>query len=151
CGSNRIEFDFVGPTTRQPKDGKSWSVDHCQKCGHRYMNPQLEWNELSEYYSSSYEPYDLAAGCGESDEAIVVRASETGSYRHVRISPGIRLLDVGCGGGSFLRIARRLGAIVVGVEPSEFGASQTRRQGIDVFHGTLDRFVETCGPGVQFD
>jgi 2-polyprenyl-3-methyl-5-hydroxy-6-metoxy-1,4-benzoquinol methylase len=53
----------------------------------------------------------------------------------------MNLLDVGCGGGVFLKLARELGANVQGVEPSPHGAATARRAGIPVFNGTLDAFL----------
>ena len=61
----------------------------------------------------------------------------------------MRLLDVGCGGGSFLKIAREMGAQVQGVEPSEHGVAICEAEGLPVFHGTLTEFLKTS-PG-SFD
>jgi 2-polyprenyl-3-methyl-5-hydroxy-6-metoxy-1,4-benzoquinol methylase len=115
------------------------------------MDPQPTWEELAEFYTSSYGAYDPSYGVGEDESAVVEKALETRKFRQVTIQPGMRVLDVGCGGGSFLRIARRMGAIVKGVEPSSIAAARTRAQGIDVFEGTLDQYVETEGDKGEFD
>ncbi len=61
----------------------------------------------------------------------------------------MRVLDVGCGGGAFLNIARDLGAVVQGVEPSAHGVESCRNQGLPVFHGDLRAFAATSG--AKFD
>jgi len=62
-------------------------------------------------------------GSDEDDLEAVRVAEQTGRLRHISLPKGKRLLDVGCGAGWFLRIAKRLGAIEQGVEPSTFAAS----------------------------
>jgi SAM-dependent methyltransferase len=47
------------------------------------------------------------------------------------------LLEVGCGGGSFLQAFKKLGVEVVGIEPSS-SAAAARESGIDVFTGTVN-------------
>jgi 2-polyprenyl-3-methyl-5-hydroxy-6-metoxy-1,4-benzoquinol methylase len=144
CKSEKIRHDLDAPTTRG-MDEKVWSIDRCEACSHGFMNPQPSWGELEGYYSASYDPYDPSHGAVASDDAVVEKARRDGEFRHVRISPGIRLLDVGCGGGYFLRIAARLGAEVQGVEPSDIAASRARAAGIPVFTGTLEIYVESIG------
>jgi SAM-dependent methyltransferase len=54
---------------------------------------------------------------------------------------GRRLIDIGCGGGSFLAAARDLGYEVTGMEPSSQGRANVERQGIDV-HASLAPLLE---------
>ena len=117
CGSYDFSFKYEGPTCRLPNDGRRWEVDECKQCGHGFMNPQPTWEDLADFYSSSYGAYDPSYGVGDEETAIVEKALETREFRRVKIQPGMRVLDVGCGGGSFLRITKRMGAIVKGVEP----------------------------------
>jgi 2-polyprenyl-3-methyl-5-hydroxy-6-metoxy-1,4-benzoquinol methylase len=109
------------------------------------MNPQPSWDDLAEYYADSYAPYDESHGCETSDDVAVERARQEGEFRHVRITPGLRLLDVGCGGGFFLRIAARLGAEVQGIEPSETAASRARATGVPVATGVAEDCAESFG------
>jgi SAM-dependent methyltransferase len=114
------------------------------------MNPQPSWQELAPYYSSNYEAYDPAHGSREDDEQSAERARTEGKLRHISLPTGKRLLDVGCGGGFFLRVAQKLGAIVEGIEPSTYAAEQTRKTGIKVFNGTLEQYV-AAGNTDRFD
>jgi SAM-dependent methyltransferase len=53
-----------------------------------------------------------------------------------------RLLDVGCGTGDFLDFVRSRGWAAQGVEPSGLASARARERGLDVFHGTLERFAD---------
>ncbi len=60
-----------------------------------------------------------------------------------------RLLDVGCGNGSFLVHMRQLGWEVTGVEPDEEAVSAARKKfGLEAFHGSLE---EAKFPDGHFD
>jgi 2-polyprenyl-3-methyl-5-hydroxy-6-metoxy-1,4-benzoquinol methylase len=52
------------------------------------------------------------------------------------------VLDAGCGAGSFLRIAQKLGIDCQGVEPSEYAADVARSQNLKVFTGAIEEFAE---------
>jgi SAM-dependent methyltransferase len=54
-----------------------------------------------------------------------------------QVRPG-RILDVGCWTGSFLVAAERRGWDAVGVEPSDWAASEAKARGLDVHHAELD-------------
>lgn len=59
--------------------------------------------------------------------------------RHLpRPAPGMSLLDVGCGNGDFLDIARRAGWRVMGVEPDPVAVEVARSRGLDVRLGTIE-------------
>ena len=142
CCSRSIRFDYSAPTTRTYLDSRLWSVWQCTSCTHGFMNPQPSWEELTPYYSAEYDPYDPSSGSTENDEATIERARNKGTLRHIPLPlKSKRLLDVGCGGGFFPRIAKKLGATVEGLEPSRHGAEQARKSGIKVFNGTLEQFL----------
>jgi 2-polyprenyl-3-methyl-5-hydroxy-6-metoxy-1,4-benzoquinol methylase len=146
CGSAEIGLKFNGFTNRNPADGKQWPVFECRSCQHGFMNPRPEPAVLNEYYSASYTAYRPKHGSDEQDDAAVVaKAKAANEFRHIRVPAGKRVLDLGCGGGFFLNICRQLGAEVQGIEPSPHGAEAARRQGIPVFEGTLDQFLEEHG------
>lgn len=104
------------------------------------MNPQPSWDELQPYYNEGYDPYDPSHGSDVADAEEIRLAKQTGRFRHIPLPTGKRLLDVGCGAGFFLRIAKKLGAIEQGIEPSEYAASVAQKQNLNVFCGTLQDF-----------
>jgi 2-polyprenyl-3-methyl-5-hydroxy-6-metoxy-1,4-benzoquinol methylase len=68
---------------------------------------------------------------------------------HLRYpGPGARLLDIGCGNGSFLLQMRSLGWKVFGVEPDPESAKQARAAGLNVQVGLLP---QTSLPEGHFD
>lgn len=150
CRSTSIRYDYTAPTTRPEIDSRTWTVWRCGQCTHGFMNPQPSWEELAPYYASSYEAYDPSHGSVEDDEATVERARAEGKLRHIPLPTHKRLLDIGCGAGFFLRVARKLGAIVEGVEPSVYGAEPARQSGLSVFRGTLEEYVARSN-GERFD
>jgi SAM-dependent methyltransferase len=115
------------------------------------MNPQPSWEELQFYYDNSYDAYDPMSGSQATDEREVAEAQRTGVFRHIPVPAGKRILDVGCGGGWFLRISKKLGATEQGVEPNAYAAAQAQSQGLRVFHGTLESYFEKIPLGTQFD
>jgi 2-polyprenyl-3-methyl-5-hydroxy-6-metoxy-1,4-benzoquinol methylase len=148
CQSQNIAYSYTGLTNRNPAEGKEWPIFQCGDCNHAFMNPQPDWSDLEPYYSESYEPYDANHGSTlNGDQETISEAERQGEWRHIQLPiAGKRVLDVGCGGGYFLRIARELGAVTQGVEPSDAGSTQTRQQGLAVFKGMLTDYIasDTC-------
>jgi 2-polyprenyl-3-methyl-5-hydroxy-6-metoxy-1,4-benzoquinol methylase len=142
CGSASVSFHYsAGPVRSAWQDGGKWDAFECSDCKHVFISPQPDEAELNGYYARSYSAYDTDHGTRDPLETLVAQATESKIYRHVRIEPGMRLLDVGCGGGSFLAVCQKLGAEVMGVEPSEIGVESCRKNDVPVFHGTLTDFL----------
>lgn len=65
-------------------------------------------------------------------------------FRHLPAAKrGARLLDVGCGDGSFLRNAVAMGWKAIGTDIDPLVVANARKSGLDVRHGTID---EVQGP-----
>lgn len=62
-------------------------------------------------------------------------------YRHLPPLPlGGRLLDVGCGNGSFMQVARGCGWDVVGIDPDPKAVAHALGQGLRVIQGDIEHF-----------
>lgn len=140
CKCNRISLRFAGKTTRNPKDPQHWRVSGCENCGLGFLNPRPSWEELEPYYSTQYAAYTSCHGATGTDDEVIRIAKSSGCFRHIPVPSSKRLLDIGCGGGYFLRICAKLGAEVQGVEPSPIAATEARAQGLPVFQGMLGEF-----------
>ena len=140
CGSPRIDHAYVG-RTGNARDFVVWRIDGCGECCHEFMNPQPSWEELEPYYSTDYDCYQTSSAAEGDDDEVVAKARKTGVFRHVPIKPGDRVLDVGCGGGYFLRVVNQLGAEAEGVEPSGFATDVARHTGLPIFQGSLEEYV----------
>lgn len=112
-------------------------IVRCVRCGLAYLNPR----ESAEVLARRDEEY---YGAGEILEATShfnigsVRAFEDTLRAIQRLRPSGALLDIGCGGGFFLRMARDRGYVAHGVEVDEDGCRFARRHdGLFVVHGTL--------------
>ena len=111
------------------------------------MSPQPSFEELEPFYHEDYSPYETER---EPIDDLVEQASREGEFRHITIRPGIEILDLGCGGGDFLRVAAHLGARVVGVDPSPIAAQRARGQDVEVFCGTIEDYA-AAHEGRRFD
>ena len=103
----------------------------CASCGLLYKDP-LPAEDVSRHYEEVYR-YDALS------ERIDQRRRELfrGFLAHVRPFGSSRLLDVGCGSGEFLALAREHGWAADGIEVSPRGAALARGRGLAV-HDTPD-------------
>ena len=95
----------------------------CKACGLAYQNPRLKPEHIGAYYDDEYIAhrkktdwglltplYEWAMGKHDRDKLALVR-------RYVALGAGTRILDVGCGAGTFLAHAQaQSGGTVVGVD-----------------------------------
>ena len=141
CHNANLAIAYSGKSLRVASEDEIWTVAKCRNCQHGFLNPQPEWEDIEHYYDDSYGAYDTSHGSTEEDTDVVAKALKEGQFRHLKLPiKGKKILDVGTGGGFFLRICSSLGAQVQGVEPSAVAAEIVREQGIEVFHGMLDDF-----------
>ena len=146
----------------------SWSFSDCPRCGHIWLNPMPEPEDLPKLYGSYYTHRPPAPTMPSPVRALAIRAAFVGlgydaatsvsrrlasllrrvpplwdgfarEARFVRACPGGILLDVGCGEGSFLRRMRELGWRVVGLEPDPRAAAVARSTaGVEILEGPIE-------------
>ncbi len=156
-----------------------WSIRKCCQCGLLWLDPQPVaddlWKAYARYYTheitQASEAADgfrsavrqcILAGMGYHSEkqAVTLFARTVAAVPLVRnavvrqvmglhAESGARLLDVGCGNGTFLANMKDLGWRVLGVEIDENAAQVARqRYGLEVLPGTL---AEAEFPDQTFD
>ena len=133
CGS--AETTVICDTDRR---WKKLATVACSDCGLMRTDPMPTDAELELYYRHDYRlDYQLA---GDRPPGFhVVRSNREASSRAARLSgflkPGATVLDVGCGTGEFLNVAKQAGCDVTGIEPGEAYARFARSEyGLEVIN-----------------
>lgn len=132
---------YCGSAEQQPGPARAtFHYAECRRCGSGYV---------------ASEPIDFRAFYQGYDPFLVRELSPTLRARYgemlgmLAAAPGRRMLEVGCGNGHFLSMARGLGWQVCGTELSRAHAERAQRQGLDVVYG--DIVAESVLSGRIFD
>ena len=138
CGSRDIR-----PFLNAPDNGHlrradvRLSVWTCRNCDICFLNPFPPSELGAQYFAESYA---APAKSLYYDDGFKQRVGGIRANILMKMQPpGRRLLDVGCGKGQFVAVARRAGLDAWGVELDEGAVATARKAGIDtVLHGSLD-------------
>jgi SAM-dependent methyltransferase len=106
-------------------------IAYCGSCGHRWLGNSAEEHTGVEdrTYTRDYDGY-------RPDEKFVAIATAiTREELSTRVPPPGRVLDVGCGAGDFMMIAKASGYDVQGIDISEASAEICRERKLDVCTG----------------
>ncbi len=142
----------------------TFAVHCCVDCHAVFIQPWLSDAELASYYPQAYGRYRHARSLTKKSyrgwQRLVLEhyygypSKDGPTSRFFKKAPAFllsfvtakevfpyrgtgKILDIGCGGGSFLYRLKQWGWDTYGVEPSKTGAEQARALGLTVFHGTL--------------
>jgi len=131
-GEGRRSCPGCGSGEAAPRGRKGgFELLGCRACRTLYV-AALPAAEAAEDYEGYYDEGNLAV-----PDFIDRRLDEiVGGFEPYRRTG--RLLDVGCGAGTFLRAAARAGWEAVGVEVSATAAEHNRAAGFEVFNGFLE-------------
>lgn len=143
CGCAESELVFEGPDRLTHLPG-TFQIVRCVQCGIYRQNPRLAWTSLKNFYTDDYVSHTPLIQ--DYPSRITRLDKRYGNWKRLRaverfIDHG-RLLEVGCGTGTFLEEALRSKRWEVsGVEPVDKVATYVSdRLGIEVHNG---RFSDT--------
>ncbi len=134
----------------------SFQIVQCQQCGHIMTSPRLREEDLPELYGTYYPRKALTA-------ELVSKQAAQAQTRMSRLSrwwmgadnqgqfdvkPGERILDIGCGSGFSLLIAKSKGAEAYGVEADPNVQVLAKELGLAIHQGSIHDYPF---PGVSFD
>ena len=142
--------------------------DSCTQCGADYQVPTPTLDQIASFYPDEYAPYKPGKVKTRNPlEQSVLRACY--GYRHLQgglpdwlaslfssfayqdsvpFKTDGRMLDVGCGGGKFLRSMKQLGWQTQGVEFNQSAVATCHEAGLEVFQGEL---AAAAFPDSSFD
>ena len=108
CDNNRIHYAFIS---------NGYPVSHCQECGFMFLNPQPSDEVLSQIYNEDYF-------IDNTDRGSKLRLEMKGATAQLYLNQLIEyygksegnLLEIGCGNGEFLALAKEKGFNVNGIE-----------------------------------
>lgn len=128
CGSDHYEQYPVHLNHWLPQD---YTYSKCEDCGFVYVNPRPLPEEVEEIYTAHTNPFDQEEYEGlDVERRTLVKLVK----RLQKLHPNGRLLDMGCGRGDFLRIAKDYGFDVYG---SDLSTAPSPHTDIPIFQGFL--------------
>ena len=141
CGSRRQSLVVTAPDNSAPWPWDRFSVVRCLDCGLCFTSPRPTPESIAKYYDEGYAPHRprplgrqpslcarLAVWCGWAHRP------RRGLPKH---GQG-RLLDFGCGGGSYLERMHRRGWDVTGLDTSAVAVARIRAgPGLRAYVGSL--------------
>lgn len=137
CGSSAFTPLVEAPDRAPGARGFWFMVAQCDRCGLCFTNPRPSPEAMSAFYAAEYQPHQLPPE--RRQHAHWYERLRPGRLRK-RLKPQGegRLLDFGCGSGSFLVRMQRQGWTVTGLDMSETVVDRLRGDlGLHVFSGTL--------------
>jgi 2-polyprenyl-3-methyl-5-hydroxy-6-metoxy-1,4-benzoquinol methylase len=138
CGQRHWAQLVEAPDSRADGTGYWFAIVQCQDCGLCFTNPRPTRETIGQFYPNSYEPHRLPQRSRRRRPA----SSSWGRVGDLR--NGLpwhgqgRLLDFGCGGGSFLARMAHQGWHVTGLDMSDTTVQRVRSElNLPVLAGTL--------------
>jgi SAM-dependent methyltransferase len=141
CGRHDGRAVLVGRDRRRGVPGE-FTVVRCPGCGLAFVSPRPTEQAIRRYYPPGYEGH-------RSDPLSLAERLYYRLNRRLPEPPGARVLDVGCGGGRYLRFLRERGYRVAGLEVDEATVERLAgEEGFAVHRGTL---LDAEVPEASFD
>ena len=151
CGNKNFQF-LHNAKDRMFNIKGQYSLWKCAACGLIFINPQPSIKEISKHYPNYYysfegKPpsklklffYKIYSSKGNSFLKLFFSPIKPVIATSLKVIPHGKLLDVGCGSGSFLVLAKSLGMSCYGIEPGVFDVKFAKNHNLNIFHGSLEQ------------
>jgi SAM-dependent methyltransferase len=129
CGGQRWTPVLEAPDCQPGGTGLWFAVVQCADCGLCFTNPRPSAASMTQFYPTGYSPHQLPDPAQEKPWRLRFPSPWRGARQErrslARHGQG-RLLDFGCGGGSFLQRMHRQGWQVLGVDISPAAVARVR-------------------------
>jgi 2-polyprenyl-3-methyl-5-hydroxy-6-metoxy-1,4-benzoquinol methylase len=134
CGGSRWTTLLEAPD-RQSLAGLWFAVVQCQDCGLCFTNPRPHRRTLDQFYPDQYKPHQIK----DKKPSILRRLlGRWGQWRPPFPMHGQgRLLDFGCGSGTFLKRMKEHGWRVVGIDTAAQAVERASETDVPVLCGSL--------------
>lgn len=144
CGRDRASLMIEAPDQLPTKGTGLWfAVVRCEHCGTAYTHPRPSADAIGQFYPPEYHPHRRPAKMQQSRPTRPIWARLFGRPCNERRGllpwprPG-RLLDFGCGGGSFLKTMADQGWKVIGLDAAVGAVRQIQEElGLEALVGSL--------------
>ncbi|GHF19491.1 type 12 methyltransferase [Kordiimonas sediminis] len=121
----------------------------CQNCGFLHVSPLPTEAELTKLYQQDFYQSEKPEYIAASEQDGAWHDIEYGlrlDLAHEHLGHAGKVLDIGCGPGNFLQVARKQGWDAYGIEPSSVAADHAKSLGLDVQTGFFpDDFNHEAG------
>ena len=112
CGAGDYEV-----VARKDRDGQALQTVLCRRCGLVWTNPRPSAADIDRYYQAEYRS-DYAGASTPARRKILrgmLGARDRLNMLRPLLHPGAALVDVGCGAGELVYLARREGIAATGL------------------------------------
>lgn len=118
----------------------------CKQCNLIYINPVISPEIIQKGYKEAVDPLFVSQNKYRID---CFKKALRNIQRHTQMQPGDKLLDVGCAGGAYLKAAKDLNYLPIGVELSTWMCDYAQKTyGVDARNTT---FLGQKFPDENFD
>ena len=147
CGATQGEPHAAGYDYEYNTASNPFRFVRCRACGHVYLHPRPQAEDLGVIYPSNY--YTLSGSKGLVGR--LQRVWEGGKVRHYGefLGPGPkRILDAGCGDGRFLDVLRSAAPAdwqLVGIDFDPAAVEKCKARGFEAYASRIEDFKRGDG------
>lgn len=138
CGNHQRDTLLQAQVCPPGGNSQEVSIVRCGGCGFTYTAPRPDQNLIGSFYSSDYKPHQTTRKTSKKEKGkSAARFGELPERKGMAPFGEARLLDFGCGSGSYLVRMKAQGWTVTGIDASPTMAKTLTDQGWEVLHGSL--------------